>query len=88
MANEQSAVTRVADREELPLLLDWAREFAGQYIESLEERPVFPSEKSLRAIHVLLEPLPVKLVPVDDQGRVRDYQMRSWTIASSARING
>jgi hypothetical protein len=45
MANEQSAVSRVADREELPLLLDKARQFAGQYIESLEERPVFPREK-------------------------------------------
>jgi len=56
MANEQSAVSRVADREKLPLLLDKARQFAGQYIESLEERPVFPSEKSLRAMHALLEP--------------------------------
>jgi hypothetical protein len=56
MANEQTSVTRVADREELPLLLDRARQFAGQYIDSLEERPVFPSEKSLRAMHALLEP--------------------------------
>ena len=55
MANEQSAVSRVADREELPLLLDRARQFAGQYIDSLEERPAFPSEKSLRAMHALLE---------------------------------
>jgi len=54
-------------------LLDRARQFAGQYIESLEERPVFPSEKSLRAMHALLEPLAVELVPVDDQGRMRDY---------------
>jgi hypothetical protein len=45
MANEQTSATRVADREELPLLLDKARQFAGEYIESLEERPVFPSEK-------------------------------------------
>ena len=88
MANEQSAVSRVADREELPLLLDRARQFAGQYIDSLEERPVFPSEKSLRAMHALLEPLPVKLVPVDDQGRMRDYQMpnldeaASWNLGS------
>jgi glutamate/tyrosine decarboxylase-like PLP-dependent enzyme len=58
MANEQDAVSRVADREELPLLLDKARQFAGQYIESLEERPVFPGEKSLRAMHALVEPLP------------------------------
>jgi len=45
MANEQTYVSRVADRGELPLLLDKARQFAGQYIESLEERPVFPREK-------------------------------------------
>ena len=41
---------RVADREKLSLLLDKARQFAGEYIDSLEERPVFPSEKSLRAM--------------------------------------
>jgi len=41
-ANEQTSVTRVADRGELALLLDKARQFAGQYIESLEEPPVFP----------------------------------------------
>ena len=57
MTNEQSAVSRVADREELTLLLDKARPFAAQYIDSLEERPVFPSEKSLRAMHALLEPI-------------------------------
>ena len=55
MANEQTSVTRVADCGELPLLLDRARQFAGQYIDGLEERPVFPSEKSLRAMHALLE---------------------------------
>src|SRR5262245_9302794 len=46
MANEQTNVTRVADCGELPLLLDKARQFAGQYIDSLEKRPVFPAEKS------------------------------------------
>src|SRR3954463_2760786 len=49
---------RVADRETLPLLLDKARQFAGHYIDSLEERPVFPGEKSLQAMHALVEPLP------------------------------
>lgn len=58
MANEQTSVSRVADREKLPLLLDKARQFAGQYIDSLEESPVFPGEKSLRAMHTLVEPLP------------------------------
>ena len=56
--NESTCVSRVADREKLPLLLDKARQFAGEYIDSLEERPVFPSEKSLRAMHALIEPLP------------------------------
>jgi hypothetical protein len=46
----QTCVSRVADREMLPLLLDKARQFAGEYIDSLEERPVFPGEKSLRAM--------------------------------------
>src|SRR5439155_721687 len=57
-ANEQTSVSRVADREKLPLLLDKARQFAGEYIDSLEERPVFPGEKSLRAMHALVESLP------------------------------
>jgi hypothetical protein len=42
-ANEfQTSVSRVADREKLSLLLDKARQFAGDYIDSLDERPVFP----------------------------------------------
>src|ERR1044071_6801365 len=58
MPNEQTSVSPVADHEELPLLLDKARQFAGAYIDSLEERPVFPGEKSLRAMDALVEPLP------------------------------
>src|SRR5215472_19371703 len=84
-ANEPTCVSRVADRETLPLLLDKARQFetrfaslarsslplrlyllsrkslssiAGEYIDNLEERPVFPGEKSLRAMDAFLEPLP------------------------------
>jgi hypothetical protein len=57
-ANEQVSVSRVAHREDLSLLLDKARQFAGAYIDSLEERPVFPGEKSLRAMDALVEPLP------------------------------
>ena len=56
--NPQTSVNRVADPENLSLLLDKARQFAGEYIESLEERPVFPAEKSLRAMDALVEPLP------------------------------
>ena len=52
------SVSRVADCEKLSLLLDKARQFAGEYIETLEERPVFPGEKSLRAMDALVEPLP------------------------------
>ena len=51
MANQQTSVSRVTNRAELPLLLDKARQFAGQYIESLEERPVLP-----RASHDLIAP--------------------------------
>jgi hypothetical protein len=40
MANEETSVTRFAAREELPLLLDKARQFATQYYDSLEQRPV------------------------------------------------
>jgi hypothetical protein len=35
-ANEETSVSRVADREKLPSLLDKAQ-FAGEYIDSLEE---------------------------------------------------
>ena len=58
MRKEQTSESRVADREKLPLLLDKARRFAAQYIDSLEQRPVFPREKSLRAMDALVEPLP------------------------------
>ena len=57
-ANEQVSMSRVAHREDLSLLLDKARQFAGEYIDSLEKRPVFPDEKSLRAMDALVEPLP------------------------------
>ena len=58
MHKEQSSVRPVADPEQLPLLLDKARQFAGHYIASLDERPVFPGEKSLRAMDALVEPFP------------------------------
>jgi hypothetical protein len=32
---------------------------AGEYIDSLEERPVFPGGKPLRAMDALIEPLQV-----------------------------
>src|SRR4051795_7759906 len=54
----QTSLSRVADREQLLLLLDKARQFAGEYIDSLEERPVFPAEGSLHAMGTFGEPLP------------------------------
>ena len=41
----QTSLSRVADREKLPLLLDKARQFAGHYIDSLEERRGFSRQK-------------------------------------------
>jgi hypothetical protein len=35
-ANKEASVSRVADCEQLSLLLDKARQFAGEYIDSLE----------------------------------------------------
>jgi glutamate/tyrosine decarboxylase-like PLP-dependent enzyme len=58
MRKEHSSVRPVADTEQLPLLLNKVRQFAGQYIDSLEKRPVFPGETSLRAMNALVEPLP------------------------------
>src|SRR3982751_6034545 len=46
------------DSEHFSLLLYKARQFAGEYIDSLEERPVFPTEGSLHAMEKLDEPLP------------------------------
>src|SRR5215831_2782980 len=57
-ATEHTSVPRVAGHEQLSLLLDKARQFAGEYINSLEERPVFPGEQSLRAMDTLIEPFP------------------------------
>jgi hypothetical protein len=52
MANEQLDVSRVADRGELPLLLDRARQFVGQYIDmSLNFHSHHQSVRSLGATH-------------------------------------
>src|SRR5438094_7645463 len=57
-ANEQTSVSRVADREKLPLLVDKAPEVVREYNDSPEERPVFPGEKTLRAMPALVASLP------------------------------
>ena len=46
-----------ADPESFSSLLDKARQFAGEYIDSLGQRPVFPPEAALQAINSLNEPL-------------------------------
>lgn len=59
MENEQISTTRHwADPDSFSLLLDKARQFAGEYIDRLEQRPVFPAELSLQAMDALDEPLP------------------------------
>jgi hypothetical protein len=61
MENEQISITRHwADPDRFSLLLDKARQFAGEYIDGLEQRPVFPAELSLQAMDALDEPLPEK----------------------------
>jgi glutamate/tyrosine decarboxylase-like PLP-dependent enzyme len=58
MENEQNSVGPWADRDRFSLLLDKARQFAGEYVDTLEERPVFPAEASLQAMNALDELLP------------------------------
>ena len=53
-----SAPRSWADSEMLPLLLDKARQFAGDYVKILSERPVFPTRESLGSMEILQEPLP------------------------------
>lgn len=58
MENDQSSSSPWGDRDRFSSLLDKARQFAGEYIDALEDRPVFPGEASLQAMNVLDEPLP------------------------------
>src|SRR4051794_6632297 len=55
---EQMSASRWADPDSLSFLLDKARQFAGEYIGSLGQRPIFPVEASLEAMNVFDEPLP------------------------------
>jgi len=59
MAGNGNTVTpNWADPDSLSSLLDTARQFAAEYINSLDQRPVFPTEASLQAMATLDEPLP------------------------------
>ncbi|HTG52194.1 MAG TPA: aminotransferase class V-fold PLP-dependent enzyme [Candidatus Tectomicrobia bacterium] len=57
IAKEPPSAPSWADPESFSPLLDKAREFAGEYIDSLGQRPVFPPEAALQAINSLNEPL-------------------------------
>jgi glutamate/tyrosine decarboxylase-like PLP-dependent enzyme len=57
-AKNPTSVAPWADPASFSSLLDQARQFAGEYIDSLEQRPVFPAEASLQAMNKLDEPLP------------------------------
>src|ERR1700736_1395747 len=58
MAKNPTSVAPWADPASFSSLLDQARQFAGEYIDKLEQRPVFPAEASLQAMNKLDEPLP------------------------------
>ena len=58
IAKEPLSAPSWADPESFSSLLDKARQFAGEYIDSLGQRPVFPPEAALQAINSLNEPLP------------------------------
>src|SRR5438874_6109080 len=58
MENEQSSASLWANPDSFSPLLDKARQFADEYLDTLEKRPVFPTEDSLKAMNMLDEPLP------------------------------
>ena len=58
IAKKPTSAPAWADPESFSSLLDKARQFAGEYIDSLAQRPVFPNEASLQAMSNLNEPLP------------------------------
>jgi len=58
MKNKQSSATLWANPHSFSTLLNKARQFGGEYLDSLEKRPVFPADDSLKAMNTLDEPLP------------------------------
>ena len=58
IGSKQTGVSELAGLDSFSLLLDKARQFAGDYIDGLEQRPVFPTQGSLQAMSELDEPLP------------------------------
>ena len=58
MKNKQSSASLWANPDSFSTLLNKARQFGGEYLDSLEKRPVFPADDSLKAMNALDEPLP------------------------------
>ena len=79
--NEPTRSISVADPESLPLLLDKAREFARDYINNAEQRPVFPSDASLEALNAVDTPLP------EDSSDPFAVLQRLHEVGSSATVN-
>jgi glutamate/tyrosine decarboxylase-like PLP-dependent enzyme len=56
--SETQTTLQWADPNSLASLLDKARQFATDYIDHFDDRPVFPTESSLRELGSLHEPMP------------------------------
>jgi len=69
------------DPESLPALLDKARDFARDYIDKAEQRPVFPSDASLEALNALDTPLP------ENPSDPFDVLQQLHEIGSNAAVN-
>src|SRR6266513_3960699 len=90
MENEQIlTTTHWDDPDSFSLLLDKARQFAGEYIDGLEQRPVFPAEFSLQAMDALDEPLPEEPSdPLMGLARLHDIGSPSVVAQTSGRYFG
>src|SRR6266576_488709 len=56
--NEQGNANSWNDPDTLPVLLDQARRFAAEYIDSLKQRRIFPAQAALQALDNFDQPLP------------------------------
>jgi len=79
--NEKARRNSIADPEGLPALLDKAREFARDYMNTAEERPVFPSDASLEALNTLDTSLP------EDPSDPFNVLQQLHEIGSNAAVN-
>src|SRR5215471_886700 len=79
--NEKARRNSIADPEGLPALLDKAREFARDYMNTADERPVFPSDASLEALNTLDTSLP------EDPSDPFNVLQQLHEIGSNAAVN-